>query len=119
MTGATAKAQTGDWQFSITVVEFKNRYYRFILAAPKTNPDIQATGKAIAASFRPMTSGEISSLKPMKLQVVTVRPSDTIAGLSTRMKGVSRQVELFRALNALGKGARLKAGSQVKLVVGG
>ena len=60
---------------------------------------------------------EIEDAKPLRLQVVTVGPSDTVEKLATRMAVTDRQVERFRVLNGLEPGERLKSGSEVKIVV--
>ena len=115
--GASARALAGDWQFIITVVDFGGRYYRFILAAPRSAGNIDKPGLGIPASFRTMTRAEKAALKPLRIKVVPVGASDTIALLASRMAGVSRKVDLFRALNGLGPGDRVKTGEKVKIVV--
>ena len=64
-----------------------------------------------------MSLAEIESAKPLRLQVVTVGPGDTVEKLAMRMAVTDRQVERFRVLNGLEPGERLKSGSEVKIVV--
>ena len=64
-----------------------------------------------------MSLEEIEGAKPLRLQVVTVGPSDTVEKLAMRMAVTDRQVERFRVLNGLEPGERLKSGSEVKIVV--
>ena len=116
MKAAVGRAYAGNWQFSISVVRNKGRYYRFILAAPRSNQGVVAIGDVIASSFKNLTQAEKSRIKPLVINVVKVKQGDTIASMSARMKGVSSKTELFRTINALGVGRRLKLGQSVKLI---
>ena len=113
---AVGRAQTGDWQFVIAVIEKDKRYFRFILAAPRQGGDIANLAESIFSSFRSMARSERAKLKPLRIRVVKVKSRDTIASLAARMEGVSRKELLFRALNGLSPGQKLKAGQMVKLV---
>jgi predicted Zn-dependent protease len=64
-----------------------------------------------------MSIAEIEDAKPLRLQVVTVGPSDTVEKLAGKMAVIDHAIERFRALNGLDPGDRLKPGSQVKIVV--
>ena len=55
-------------------------------------------------TFRRMSLAEIEDAKPLRLQVVTVAPGDTVEKLATRMAVADRQVERFRMLNGLEAG---------------
>lgn len=114
---ATAKALAGDWQFVVTVIDFDRRFYRFIMAAPKSAQNIEPISRSISNSFRKMSQADKAALKPLRLKIVKVRPGDTVAKLARRMKGVSRKAELFSSLNGLGKRQQPRPGTQVKLVV--
>ena len=116
---ATGRAQAGQWQFHIHVVSARNRMFRFILAAPTANRNMDAVARQIANSFRGLSDREASGLSALKLSVVEVKPGDTIARLAARMDGVDGKVELFRALNGLAPGERPRPGTLVKLVTGG
>ena len=58
----------------------------------------------------------LANLKPLKIEIVTARPGDTEETLARRMRGVDRPRELFRALNNIDPGARIPAGTKVKIV---
>jgi predicted Zn-dependent protease len=60
---------------------------------------------------------EIEQAKPLHLMVVTVAPGDTVDKLAGRMVVADRAAERFRVLNGIEPGAKLKAGSEVKIVV--
>jgi predicted Zn-dependent protease len=53
------------------------------------------------------------------LDVVTVRPGDTVQSLAGRMAYRDYQVERFLTLNSLQPGTQLHPGDKVKLVVYG
>ena len=118
MKAANARALAGDWQFAITVFALNDRYFRFIIAAPRTVKDVDALGTNVAGTFRQMSGAERAALKPLRIKIITVRSGDTIAKLARKMQGVSRKVELFKALNELRDGKRPAVGSKVKLVTG-
>lgn len=119
MTGASARAQAGDWQFSIHVMPRGDYYYRFILAAPRTNADIGSTGESIVSTFRGLRKTEAANFAPLRLRIVTVGANDDVARLSKRMFGVQRPEQLFRALNGLGPNGTVKTGDRVKMVTRG
>ena len=114
---ATANAVAGDWQFVVTVIDFDRRFYRFIMAAPKSAQNIAPISRSISDSFRKLTQADKAAIKPLRLKIATVQPGDTVDKLARRMKGVSRKAALFRSLNGLAKGQRPRVGTKVKLVV--
>lgn len=114
---ASAQALAGDWKFVVTVVELKRRYYRFIMAAPKSIPDIVPTSDAVAGSFRKMSSADKAALKPLRIKIVKVGNGDTVASLAGRMQGISRKGSLFRSLNGLSSEQQPAQGSLVKIIV--
>ena len=64
-----------------------------------------------------MTPVDVARLSPLRIDVVTVRKGDTVAGLARRMQGTERQLELFRLLNGLGPTDQVQPGQTVKIVV--
>ena len=114
---ATARAVAGDWQFVVTVIDFDRRFYRFIMAAPKSAFDIEPISNAVSGSFREITAADKEALKPLHLKIVPVKTGDTVESLSEQMRGVARPANLFRSLNGLDKGQQPKRGSRVKLIV--
>ena len=86
-------------------------------AAKHRSPETDRTFRESIGTFRRMSLAEIEDAKPLRLQVVTVAPSDTVEKLATRMAVADRPVERFRVLNGLDPGDRLKSGSEVKIVV--
>lgn len=70
-------------------------------------------------SIRKISPGEAAAIRPRVIDVVTVRPGDTIQSLAGRMAYRDFQVDRFLALNGLTPNARLVPGQKVKLVVFG
>ena len=115
--GATAAAKGDQWDFRLYAVRFGSDVYRFIFAAKHRTPETDRMFRESIGTFRRMSLAEIEDAKPLRLQVVTVGPSDTVDKLASRMAVADRQVERFRVLNGLEPGERLKSGSEVKIVV--
>ncbi len=115
--GATAVAKGDQWDFRLYAVRFGSDVYRFIYAAKHRTPEIDHIFRESIGTFRRMSLAEIEDAKPLRLQVVTVGPGDTVDKLAGRMAVADRQVERFRVLNGLEPGDRLKSGSEVKIVV--
>ena len=70
-------------------------------------------------SLRRISAGESAAIRPKVINVVTVRPGDTVNTLASRMAYRDFQVDRFLSLNGLVGGAQLTPGQKVKLVVYG
>jgi predicted Zn-dependent protease len=115
--GATAAAKGDQWDFRLYAIRFGSDVYRFIFATKHRSPESDRIFRESVGTFRRMSLAEIEDAKPLRLQIVTVGPGDTVEKLATRMAVADRQVERFRVLNGLEPGERLKSGSEVKIVV--
>jgi predicted Zn-dependent protease len=114
---ATAAAKGDQWDFRLYAIRFGSDVYRFIFATKHRSPETDRIFRESVGTFRRMSLAEIEEAKPLRLQIVTVGPGDTVEKLATRMAVADRQVERFRVLNGLEPGDRLKSGSEVKIVV--
>jgi predicted Zn-dependent protease len=114
---ATAAAKGDQWDFRLFAIRFGSDVYRFIFATKRRTPETDRVFRESVGTFRRMSLAEIEDAKPLRLQVVTVGPSDTVEKLATRMAVTDHQVERFRVLNGLEPSDRLKSGSEVKIVV--
>jgi predicted Zn-dependent protease len=115
--GATAAAKGEQWDFRLYAIRFGSDVYRFIYATKHRTPENDRIFRESIGTFRRMSLAEIEDAKPLRLQVVTVGPGDTVDKVAGRMAVADRQVERFRVLNGLEAGDRLKSGSEVKIVV--
>ncbi len=114
---AYGEAASDGWIFHISLIRSGSRVYRFILAAPKAAGGANQTARRISGTFRKLTRREKRVLKPLKIKVVRVGTNDTIASLAGSMHGDSGRLGLFRLLNGIKSGERLKKGQLVKIVV--
>lgn len=114
---ASAIARAKGWAFRIAVVQVSTgATYRFIFANEDDTPEFAKAADETVASFRQLDPSEAAKLRPLKVQLVTVKPGDTPGSLARRMRGVDRPLELFRALNDLDQNSPLPAGMKVKIV---
>jgi predicted Zn-dependent protease len=117
---ATAQANTQSGQVDVTIFAYAfdaTHAYHFVIIAP-TGQGVGPFG-SLTQSVRRMTAAEAAAVKPRKIQVVTVKSSDTVASLSSRMAYTSLQAERFLTLNALPAGTALRTGQRVKIVIFG
>ncbi|WP_205481514.1 M48 family metalloprotease [Sphingomonas arenae] len=70
-------------------------------------------------SLRRISGSEAAQIRPRVIDVVTVRPGETVQSLASRMAYRNFQVERFLSLNGLAANSRLVPGQRVKLVVYG
>ena len=112
----TARASADQWIFDVTIIRYKEFYYRFLTAVPKNKARSLLVAKDIAGSFRALTDGEKKELQPLRIQIVKVGPTDTLASLAAMMEGTTRKTDLFRILNALSLGQQVPVGSLVKII---
>lgn len=75
--------------------------------------------QSMVSSLRRLTAYEASQIRPRVIDVVTVRPGDTVQGLANRMAYRDFRLERFLSLNGLAANARLVPGQKLKLVVYG
>jgi predicted Zn-dependent protease len=114
---ATAAAKGDQWDFRLYAIRFGSDVYRFIFATKHRTPETDRIFRESVGTFRRMSLAEIEGAKPLRLQIITVGPGDTVEKLAGRMAVADRQVDRFRVLNGLEPGERLKTGSEVKIVV--
>jgi predicted Zn-dependent protease len=74
---------------------------------------------SLISSIRKITPAEASAIRPRVIDVVTVKPGDTVGSLAARMAYRNFKVDRFLALNGLSANAPLQPGRKVKLVVYG
>jgi predicted Zn-dependent protease len=112
----TARAAADRWEFDITIVQIGDQIYRFLTAAPRGSGDLEVVANTLRNGFRTLTPAEAASLQPLRIQIATVQPGETVAALATRMRGTDRQEQLFRLINALGPSESVAPGTRVKII---
>jgi predicted Zn-dependent protease len=114
---ASATAKGEQWAFRVYVLHAGEHLHRFIFAVKNRTSEHEDLFRKAVESFHRMSDAERAQVKPLRLQIVTVEPGDTVERLAGRMALPDHAAERFRVLNGLGPNQSLKPGEQVKLVV--
>ena len=114
---AIASASAGGWVFKIGAIRVGPTLYRLIFADRRGGGTLEAALNQTLATFRRLDPAEVARLRPLRIDIVTVKSSTTIASLAARMRGTERRLELFRLLNGLDGEKTLVSGRKVKIVV--
>ncbi|MBC7906694.1 MAG: M48 family metalloprotease [Rhodospirillaceae bacterium] len=91
--------------------------YRFLFISKANDASFDEAYKRTTYSLRRLTTQESAAIRPLKVDVVTVRSDDSAESLAARMAAPDHKLERFRVLNGMGGGQALPA--KVKLVVEG
>ncbi len=121
-TGAVrGNTQQGPVELRIVAIRFDSKsLYQFISHGPGSGASQgQRRFRRTVNSFHRLSAQELASLKPLRIQVVTVRPGDTVQSLAARSAFPDYKVERFMVLNGLKQGEALRPGQLIKLVVEG
>ena len=116
----TARASTSSGSVDVSVFAYQwnpNTVYHFVMltrGGVGVGPFVP-----MVQSIRRVTNAEAAAIRPRIINVVTVRPGDTVQSLASRMAYRSFQLERFLSLNNLAANSRLAPGHKVKLVVYG
>jgi predicted Zn-dependent protease len=114
----TARVNGGSGVVDISVVAYqwdRDRVYHFVMVTQggaQLGPFAQMIG-----TLRRISPTEAAAIRPRIIDVVTVRPGDTVQTLASRMAYRDFQLDRFLMLNGLTASTRLAAGQKVKLVV--
>lgn len=102
----------------LIAIEFKpDSIARFQIAIPTGASASVVEGlKKASYSFRGLSQKERSSLKPVRVKIVTARAGDTVQSLANKMAQPDFKLERFMTLNALVPGEGLKSGRSYKVV---
>lgn len=92
--------------------------FRFLfITRPVATAKYERRFRAMVQSFRKLSRTQIRQLKPLRIQVTTVRRGHTVRALARRMAVPDNKEARFRILNGLGPEDRLSPGQRVKIVV--
>jgi predicted Zn-dependent protease len=116
----TARVNTSSGLIDATVVAYQwdpQRIYHFVMLTP---------GGSGVGPFAPMINSlrrispdEAAAIRPRIIDVVTVRPGDTVQSLANRMAYRDFKLDRFLSLNGLAANSALRPGQKVKLIVYG
>lgn len=115
---ATRRASTGRQAVDATIFAFatsRDTAYHFLLVTP-AGQGIGPFGPLID-SFRTLSPAEAAQIRTRVIDVRTVRPGETSERLAQDMAYPDLKLERFLVLNGLSRGATLRPGDKVKLVV--
>jgi predicted Zn-dependent protease len=114
---ATPVARGEQWSFRLYAIRFGADVYRLAFAARELSPQLEASFRQAALSFRRVPLEEAQAIRPLRIRIHQVVAGDTPERLAARMAYADRQLERFLVLNGLRRGVRLTPGDYVKLVV--
>jgi predicted Zn-dependent protease len=117
-TTARANSQSGVIDVSVFAYEWSpNTAYYFVMLT-RGGYGISPFASMVQ-SIRRVSPAEAARIRPRVIDVVTVRPGDSIQSLASRMAYPTFQLDRFLSLNGLQPNTRLSAGQKVKIVVYG
>lgn len=114
---ASFQLDDGTVTLSFVAIRFSPEIiYFFQLHDPNKVPGAKQTFEKMVRSFRKVSASDAPAQRTMRLRVHTLAADKSAEEVSRMMPTADHKLDLFLALNALPKGARLKAGDQVKLL---
>jgi predicted Zn-dependent protease len=116
----TSRTNTSSGVVDVSVMAYQwnsNTIYHFIMLSQGGAG--MAPFAQMVNSLRRITPAEAAAIRPRVINVVTVRPGDTVQSMASRMAYRDFQLDRFLAFNGLNPGSRLTPGQKVKLLVYG
>jgi predicted Zn-dependent protease len=111
---ARVRTSSGEADVVVFAYEFsKDQAYHFVTI---TQAGGASVFNAMFNSLRRLGAGEANAVHARKLDVVTVKPGDTVQSLAARMAYDSARLDRFLVLNGLAADVRLSPGQKVKIV---
>lgn len=114
---ATARANTRSGPVDVTVTAYRwtgDQAFHFLTITP-AGSGVGPFG-GLVNSMKRLSDSEAAAIRPRVVDVVTVKPGDTLAGLAGRMAYSDLKVERFLTLNARTSSQPLRPGEKVKLI---
>ena len=106
--------QRGSTDVTVTAYRFGSEAaYSFVTLAPAGQSSVF---DGLVGSLRELSDAEAAALKPRVIDVVTVKPGDTLQSVASRMAFRTNQLDRFLALNDREANQPLRPGEQVKIV---
>ncbi len=111
------RANAAQGQVDVTIAAYRagpSAAYHFIMLTPPGGGRVFAQ---MVNSFRPLSSDEVTGLRPRVIRVVTLGAHDTLGVMAAQMAFTNLRAERFLALNGLTAARPLYVGQRVKLIV--
>jgi predicted Zn-dependent protease len=116
----TTRMATQQGQLDVSVFAYRwdaDSAYHFVIIT-RAGTGIGPFGEMVG-SLRRLSPAQAQAIRPRVIDIVTVRPGDSVQSLATRMAYSNLQLERFLTLNSLAANSQLRPGEKVKLVVFG
>jgi predicted Zn-dependent protease len=116
----TTRMATQQGQLDVSVFAYRwdaDSAYHFVIIT-RAGTGIGPFGEMVG-SLRRLSPAQAQAIRPRVIDIVTVRPGDSVQSLATRMAYPNLQLERFLTLNSLAANSQLRPGEKVKLVVFG
>lgn len=117
---ATTQLRSSSGIVDVSLAAFQwdaDRVYHFLMLTPGGSGLGPFT--PLVYSLRRITAQEAAAIRPRIIDVVTVRPGDTVQSLASRMAYRDFRLERFLSLNGMSTTTPLAPGQRVKLIVYG
>lgn len=117
---AVAEARLGGTPVDARLLAIRfgpDRIYRFVFATPKgLTGAMNLALRETTYSFRRLAPAETRDLAPLRIEVRTVRPGDTLESLAAGLPLGRMAVERLAVLNGIAPGTPLEPGHRIKLI---
>lgn len=113
---ATATARGEQWSFRLFAIRYGGDVYRIAFAARDLTPQLEASFREAASSFRRVPPEEAQTIRALRIRLHQVAAGETAERLSQRSAFSDRHLERFLVLNGMRRGAKLAPGDYVKIV---
>jgi len=116
---AWLRARDGRTDYRLVAIRYDSQHiYRFVfIAMPAAMQRLAAALQRTTYSFKRLSPAEAAALRPKRLKIAAVTPSDSIAGFSARMAFEDFREERFVTLNGLAANRPLSDRDRVKIVL--
>jgi len=114
---AIATSRGKEWTFRLAAIRVGSTTYRLVLAARSGLIESEQAFRHVLDSVRQVSTEEVRSLRPLRVQIVIALEGDTAERLARRMAVPDRPVDRFLVLNGLERASVLTPGERYKVIV--
>ncbi|MFV0644222.1 MAG: M48 family metalloprotease [Sphingomonadaceae bacterium] len=113
----SSRINTGSGQVDLTVIGYQFAPDKAFHFAALTQPGRSSVFSAMFSSMQRVSASDAAKIVPRRIEIITVKPGDTVSRLSGQMAYADAREARFRVLNGMSSGDSLRAGDKVKIVV--